>query len=117
MTTSHNIAVDDERLAELIDSADHGAKKYDCTNDADVAKLLRELQQRREAERWVSVAERMPDHDGFYEVASDDWRPPQVYVLECRDTAYLGHGCWRAVGAWSGTVTHWRPLPKPPEDG
>lgn len=65
---------------------------------------------------WTSCSQRMPDQDGWYLVASGDFRPPCVYVLWCGDTAYPEHAHWRANGDWRGYVTHWQPLPAHPMD-
>lgn len=67
-----------------------------------------------ESGTWIDCRERMPDRDGWYLVASSDFRPPCVYVLECRDTACPEHAHWRANSDWHGYVAHWQPLPAPP---
>jgi hypothetical protein len=61
---------------------------------------------------WVPVSERLPTHDGYYEVTSSEPYPPAVYVLKFRDAAYE-HGHWCADGDWHGYVIAWRELPPP----
>lgn len=55
--------------------------------------------------RWIPVSERMPDEDGDYLCAFDDG-------FLC--TASFLDGDW---GLWAdaGEVTHWMPMPEPPE--
>lgn len=58
---------------------------------------------------WIKCSERMPE--------SDDLR----CMVYCRDsvirTAFTSHGDWAMNGKYydRGYVTHWMPLPSPPE--
>lgn len=74
---------------------------------------------------WISVKDRLPETYGDYIVVACDegcpygegiWYSTVVVVADYYD------GCW----TWeqgsteydlSGLVTHWMPLPKPPEEG
>jgi hypothetical protein len=84
---------------------------------AEFARLAEELQQAREAQRWIPVSERLPESetenratfmiagiiDGFQFVSSAayDYR----------------YGEWQSeLGMnMSDLITHWRPLPEPPQ--
>ncbi len=74
--------------------------------------------------QWVSVKDRLPEEDEIYIVAADDEGEPmdeRIWggrAVVCAE--YFG-------GSWSwqdgkyeydltGLVTHWMPLPEPPEE-
>lgn len=54
---------------------------------------------------WISVEERLPEEDGFYLV----WGPTIYTDTKWYDQRSL------AQYLWKHDVTHWMPLPKPPE--
>ena len=74
---------------------------------AEIERLKAELQQAREAERWIPVGERLPDEEGYYMarimIEARFWRREAFYSPgNGWDTGY--------------TVTHWKVLPpEPPE--
>jgi len=82
----------------------------EARNHEQLADWLTELQERREADRWISVKERMPEPR--VEV--------MVYCLE-RKTQYCAFYAdkhWQIFGSYDtvwGEVTHWKTLPKAPE--
>ena len=85
-------------------------RKYDYES---IREVCTELLRRRESDRWVPVSERLPEEDNSYLVImADDNRPWST----CRiyNTSYK-----KWIGFYdtdiSGDVTHWRPLPEPPE--
>ena len=59
----------------------------------------------REQPRWISVEERLPEEDGFYLVYG-----PFIY----RDTKWYDRKNFSQY-FWKHDVTHWMPLPEPPE--
>ena len=83
----------------------------------DAAELLRD--------RWISVKDRLPDSNGLYIVTACDegcsagegiWYDTVVVIAEYYD----GSWTWFEGGSeydLSGIVTHWMPLPEPPEGG
>ena len=99
-------------------------------NYGKLADWLTELQERREADRWIPVSERLPDTDGRYLVLlekdyAEDYSLPreQIENFEVEEGSF---GVWhenynmRTLGyldsEWSAIpVTHWKPLPKAPE--
>lgn len=69
------------------------------------------------ANRWIPCSERLPEKAGFYLVAT----PRGIEIMEFssgdkryRETPYFVS---EALGKVSGYVTHWQPLPEPPEEG
>ena len=80
---------------------------------------IREQEQRR----WIPVTERLPDVDGNYIVTACDegcpcgegiWYDTVVVVAEY----YRGSWTWIENGMeydLCGIITHWMPLPEPPE--
>ena len=95
-----------------------------------LAEWLTELQERRKADRWIPVSERLPDTDGRYLVLlekdyAEDYSLPreQIENFEVEEGSF---GVWyenynmRTLGyldsEWSAIpVIAWRPLPKPYE--
>ena len=83
----------------------------DCANEHGLlAAWLEELADRREADRWISVKERMPE--------------PRVAVMvycperKTQYCAFYADKHWQIFGSYDtvwGEVTHWKPLPKAPE--
>ena len=78
--------------------------------EQDLNELHIELSQLRERTRWIPVSERLPKRDGFY------------LVLEnVNQVAGYYHWCkqfgWNTDGGRINiqSVTHWMPLPPPPE--
>lgn len=64
---------------------------------------------------WISVMERLPEKTGKYLVYGQ-WkgRPAEMWVCELMAIGMLIG--W-ANGGGNPTVTHWMPLPEPPEGG
>lgn len=84
-------------------------KELDDFTDSQCARLLEKLQKAEEAiPRWISVEERLPDC----------FEP----VIVCRKGGKVEQGhrdvndWWKVYGTRTKHVTHWMPLPKPPED-
>ena len=69
--------------------------------------LIDELDRLHEAERWIPTSDRLPE-DGTYLVARIF---PEKRADDSVDSAELFHGDWLI----NGVVTHWQPLPTPPE--
>jgi Protein of unknown function (DUF551). len=81
----------------------------------EIAQLERENEQlRAELDRlkrggWVSVKERLPENGQrvlvYYRIGE---------TCDITETRYVAG---RYIGYWGGGVTHWMPLPEPPEEG
>lgn len=62
-------------------------------------------------QRWISVEERLPD-GGTYVLVTTDGVVAHAYRHNNRFIAFTAAGV-----ATVGGVTHWMPLPSPPEEG
>lgn len=78
-------------------------------DDYDKAVALIESMQ---AHLWVSVNERLPEVDKYGD----------VNVLVCMDDGFIASATFDKNNGWelwadAGEVTHWMPLPDPPQEG
>ena len=60
----------------------------------------------RDAEKWISVQERLPDLQGRYNVYI-----PQIDMVET--IAYIFVGSKWSWQSYDLSITHWQPLPSP----
>lgn len=72
--------------------------------------------------KWISVEERLPERDGVYLVYAPTYSGGSSSGLDCIGGVMF---CRRRYGHWSievgyhkrpNCVTHWMPLPEPPEE-
>ena len=77
--------------------------------------LLSRIAELEAAQRWIPVSERLPEdgetvfviiHDGFERFENGN---------EVARLTYLGNGNWWSWESERYVVTHWMPLPQPPE--
>ena len=72
---------------------------------------------------WISVKDKLPEEDGWYLVfAPGYWGNSRIYGLDGMAYSnfkqnYKKHwGIERGTSrGWVGIITHWMPLPEPPE--
>jgi hypothetical protein len=62
-----------------------------------------------DADRWISVKERLPENGQRVLVY---YRNQIGETCDITETRYVAGGY---IGFWGGGVTHWMPLPEPPE--
>ena len=98
-------------------------KPYDecleCASEHEqLAEWLTELQERREADRWIPVSERLPNTLGVYNVTRKIIEGETSYVIS--DACYFdGQNTWHAdTGVNHGRpyitdVIAWKPKPEP----
>lgn len=68
---------------------------------------------------WIGVGDRLPEGEGLFVVHAPSADPDKPLILTVwfhpdglrSDTAHL----WGLVKPWSIAVTHWMPLPEPPD--
>jgi hypothetical protein len=107
--------------ANVQKGAREGYEQVISEKTAEVARLTAELQQVREAERWVKVQDRLPERDVRPQCASvfvsalvgEEVISPVWYCYE--SAGYFKAGKWYSRGELVWGVTHWRPLPSAPE--
>ena len=82
---------------------------WECARDHEqLAAWLEELRDRRNADRWIPVTERLPEESDFYLVTITDEHITYVNTLFfTKRTAYMWEHGKRIIA--------WKPLPKPYE--
>ena len=93
------------------------------------ANRLEAADRREEAQRWISVEERLPDDVGSYLVYYHEWSNgdflPKYDDYRIRVMRFMNNGKWRmrvctdkrCEADTNRDVTHWQKLPQPPEKG
>ena len=100
-----------EKAEELRESADLCMLGTEIRNEClecakeheQLAEWLTELKERREADKWIPVSERLPEYSGLYLISVDD----VVTVANFTGTYFMHRGGGRVE------VYAWKPLPKP----
>ena len=128
--------ISEERLDELICLHGQAMEKFPGMSEgqivfADTVTALGELRERRKADRWIPVSERVPEverENRYFGVSAGfDAQPfvPVIFALGkevCAGRFFCAFG--RRKDAWfslqgrkyeTREVTHWRPLPVPSE--
>ena len=103
---------------------DHLDAAADALEAAD--KRIAEL---KAAQRWIPVKERLPDYVGSYLVYYHEWSNgdflPKYDDYRIRVMRFMNNGKWRmpvctdkrCEADTNRDVTHWQPLPQPPQKG
>lgn len=100
-----------DKILELVDKqAQDEGLWFDAmtASEAYLQAALRELHRVIEVDNWISVEERLPDVIGSYLVYHD----PEISWA-----FYNSDGQWcQSIGYFIGEqITHWHPIPRPPE--
>lgn len=97
---SESVTPSNKQYRVIIERCRESAEEYE-----QVAAWLEELKERREADRWIPVSERLPDKEGDYLVDRKERRLSIQHF-------FFGIADHRPY--WSGEckVYAWRPLPK-----
>ena len=71
--------------------------------------------------RWISVEERLPDKSHDWVLVIGKWESDGGWIVphvaECRDGIWVTNGTgWRKIEDLHIKITHWMPLPEPPEE-
>src|SRR5574344_70120 len=93
------------------------------------ADALEAADKREEAQSWISVKERLPDDVGSYLVYYHEWNNGDFLLkyddYRIRVMRFMNNGKWRmpvctdkrCEADTNREVTHWQPLPQPPQKG
>ena len=69
-------------------------------------------------QEWISVAERLPEEEGWYLVYTTPNRGHKSInkAMFCKGYAWGNfEPYWRGAGGHWANVTHWMPIPEPPK--
>ena len=107
--------ISEERLKEVIRAHEHPedwpcGEEVACLDEKEELALCVELLERRKADRWIQVSERLPDAVDDYLVEIQSARG----LAKWRDVKTFADGKFHGMRC-GDNVTHWRPLPVPPE--
>ena len=89
---------------------------YECSIIDAQAKEIEKL--RGQLPRWIPVEERLPDYDDLVLVTASGKPKENITLDEAVElaTLYSDGWCLETWPEWTGAkVTHWMPLPEPPE--
>ena len=99
-------------------TADIDACKERASKHEQLVAWLTELQERREADRWIPVSERLPNTLGVYNVTRKIIEGETSYVIS--DACYFdGQNTWHADAGvnhgrpYLNDIIAWRPRPEP----
>lgn len=103
-------------LSESIYMSGHGLDRKDSD---DIAEQLYHEGYRKQS-GWISVEERWPETDGYYLVRNNEQRKIEIRFFH-RLSPYYPVETYPEIRAYFGnfsdhkSITHWMPLPEPPE--
>jgi oligoribonuclease NrnB/cAMP/cGMP phosphodiesterase (DHH superfamily) len=102
------------QLAEMTKDRDLWKDVHDdkCPNTAIVETLTKELAEARKAAEWIPVRERMPDNSKAVLVWCPERKNKYTACWKVPYWLHFGGACSSEV---TEDVTHWKPLPNPPE--
>lgn len=83
---------------------------YDCKMLGDARKRTQQLEAQQP--RWISVGERLPEEDGCVVCYLKDGSPYTVCVYFADGELFFAPG----LNNVTDSVTHWMPMPQPPEE-
>lgn len=93
---------------------EYGERTEDCQMTIDTIAYIEHLESERDAAlakvpKWISVEERLP-RCGERVLVTNDGSVWEAYLS-------ISHKWVRQEFVWAAKVTHWMPLPEPPEEG
>ena len=101
-----------EKLVELIESA----RYWGSNTSEEIADNL--IENGVTVQEWISVAERLPEEEGWYLVYTTPNRGHKSInkAMFCKGYAWGNfEPYWRGAGGHWANVTHWMPIPQPPK--
>jgi len=113
----HIMPISNERLQERAESR-CGRTHYEgfrCLI-CDATEMARELLERREADRWIPVSERLPeDRKPVLVFTVGLSKPDGIRMASFNKDQPLSMFWHGQIAGYGKGVTHWRPLPAPPD--
>ena len=121
-----------QELEKILEEIDETIERYGTNPYIDVKvtdlcyglNIAKDIIRRHMNDGWIPVEERLPERNGEYIVTACDEGEPYDEII-WNDTvvvcAEYYKGCWtweenRTEYSLDGIVTHWMPLPEPPEE-
>ena len=101
-----------EKLVELLDIIIQPGQK----TLGDIADFL--IRNGVTVQEWISVDDRLPEEEGWYLVYTTPNREHKSInkAMFCKGYAWGNfEPYWRGAGGHWANVTHWMPMPEPPE--
>ena len=100
-------------MSELVNRLRRLANEVDDDEVREAADHIESLTAQLEAQRWISVRERLPEKSDYYWVYGHDPRGKSV-ARDKRILFRFEYQEWESVSNW--IITHWKPITPPKED-
>ena len=102
----------EQAINEIVSSGYGQVQCHEETMRMAVDALRAQQERENQKPQWISVKDRLPKEDGFYNVYmnGDIWGKPEEWAVT---------SCGFYDGKWdedAATISHWMPLPEPPKE-
>ncbi len=101
-------------MKQAADAIEELSREYESVSKDLVESV--ELCRKLKKPKWIPVTERLPENDDFVIVAIKDEHGDSPYVYSDFGWYFDRAECWIVDTEQRTDITHWMPLPKPPEE-